>query len=107
MHSIPRATLVDLISFIAIPTTNHTAQLNWMTASEINNSHFEIERSYDGRDFEMIDHVSGNGNSQHQIDYSYTDASVSKLENTVFYRLKQVDFDGTSECSDIRVVRFD
>lgn len=98
---------VDLISFIAIPTTNHTAQLNWMTASEINNSHFEIERSYDGRDFEMIDQVSGNGNSQHQIDYSYTDASVSKLENTVFYRLKQVDFDGTSECSDIRVVRFD
>jgi sugar lactone lactonase YvrE len=98
---------VDLISFLVIPTTNHTAQLNWMTASEINNSHFEIERSYDGRDFEMIDQVSGNGNSQHQIEYSYLDENISPMENTVFYRLKQLDFDGAFEYSDIRVVRFD
>ena len=51
--------------------------------------------------------MAGNGNSQHQIDYSYTDASVSKVQNTVYYRLKQVDFDGEYEYSDIRVVRFD
>ena len=98
---------VDLIHFDVHTTANHTAQLNWVTASEINNSHFEIERSYDGRNFEAIGEVAGNGNSQHRIDYSYTDASVSKLENTVFYQLKQVDFDGAFEYSDIRVVRFD
>ena len=51
--------------------------------------------------------MAGNGNSQHQIEYSYTDASVSKVQKTVYYRLKQVDFDGTYEYSDIRVVRFD
>jgi hypothetical protein len=98
---------VDLLSFHANPNANHTAQLNWVTASEINNSHFEIERSYDGRDFEMINQVAGNGNSQHQIDYSYKDESISLKQNTVFYRLKQIDFDGTFEYSDIRVVRFD
>ena len=97
---------VDLIHFDVHAANNHSASLHWATASEINNSHFEIERSYDGRNFETNGEVSGNGNSQHRIDYSYTDVSVSNLENTVFYRLKQVDFDGTSEYSDIRVVRF-
>ena len=55
----------------------------------------------------MIDQVSGNGNSQHQIEYSYLDENISPMENTVFYRLKQVDFDGAFEYSDIRIVRFD
>ena len=98
---------VQLTYFDAQNAANHTAKLSWTTASEINNSHFDVERSYDGRTFEAIGKVSGNGNSQHQIEYSYTDASVSKLENTVYYRLKQVDFDGAYEYSDIRVVRFD
>ena len=104
----PTSTLpVDLLAFTAEPLSNKDALLQWTTASEINNSHFDIERSYDGRTFEAIGKVAGNGNSQHQIDYSYTDASVSKEQNTVYYRLKQVDFDGAFEYSDIRVVRFD
>ena len=98
---------VDLIHFDVHATANHHADLHWATASEINNSHFEIERSYDGKTFEVVGEVAGNGNSQHQIAYSYLDEDISLLENTVFYRLKQVDFDGTSEYSDIRVVRFD
>jgi hypothetical protein len=98
---------VDLIHFDVHAATNHSASLHWATASEINNSHFEIERSYDSRTFEMIDQVVGNGNSQHQIDYNYIDDGIHSFENTAFYRLKQVDFDGTSEYSDIRVVRFD
>ena len=98
---------VDLIHFDVHATTNHHANLHWATASEINNSHFEIERSYDGRAFEMIDQIAGNGNSQHQIEYNYIDEGIHSFENTAFYRLKQVDFDGTSEYSDIRVIRFD
>ena len=98
---------VDLIAFTAESLGNKYALLHWTTASEINNSHFDVERSYDGRTFEVVGEVTGNGNSQHQIDYSYTDASVSKVQNTVYYRLKQVDFDGEYEYSDIRVVRFD
>ena len=98
---------VDLIAFTAEPLSNKDALLQWTTASEINNSHFDVERSYDGRTYEAVGEVAGNGNSQHQIEYSYTDASVSKVQNTVYYRLKQVDFDGAYEYSDIRVVRFD
>ena len=98
---------VDLIAFTAESLGNKNALLHWTTASEINNSHFDVERSYDGRTFEAIGKVAGNGNSQHQIEYSFTDASVSKVQNTVYYRLKQVDFDGAYEYSDIRVVRFD
>ncbi len=98
---------VNLIAFTAEPLGNKDALLHWTTASETNNSHFDIERSYDGKTFETVGEVAGNGNSQHQIEYSYTDASVSKVENTVYYRLKQVDFDGAYEYSDIRVVRFD
>jgi hypothetical protein len=98
---------VDLIHFDVHATNNHSASLHWATASEINNSHFEIERSYDGRTFEMIDQIDGNGNCQHQIEYNYIDEGIHSFENTAFYRLKQVDFDGTSEYSDIRVVRFD
>ena len=98
---------VDLIAFTAEPLGNKDALLQWTTASEINNNRFDIERSYDGRTFEVVGDVAGNGNSQHQIDYTYTDASVSKVQKTVYYRLKQVDFDGAFEYSDIRVVRFD
>jgi hypothetical protein len=98
---------VDLTYFEAQPRINHTALLSWSTASEINNSHFEIERSYDGRTFEIVGEVAGNDNSQHSIEYRYTDQTISPTENAVFYRLKQVDFDGAFEHSDIRVVRFD
>ena len=98
---------VELLAFTATQADQHTAMLRWTTATEINNNRFDIERSYDGRTFEVVGDVAGNGNSQHQIDYSYTDASVSKVQKTVYYRLKQVDFDGAYEYSDIRVVRFD
>ena len=98
---------VDLMHFDVHAMNNHEASIQWTTASEINNSHFNVERSYDGRTFEVVGEVAGNGNSQHLIEYSYTDASVSKVQNTVYYRLKQVDFDGAYEHSDIRVVRFD
>ena len=98
---------VDITYFEAQPSISHSAFLSWATASEINNSHFEIERSYDGRAFETVGEVAGNGNSQHQITYRFLDETISPTENNVFYRLKQVDFDGAFEYSDIRVVRFD
>ncbi len=44
---------------------------------------------------------------QHLIEYTFVDESTSLIQNTLFYRLKQVDFDGAFEYSDIRVVRFD
>ena len=55
----PNAVLpVDLIHFDVNAVANHHTDLHWSTASEINNSHFEIERSYDGRNFEAIGEVA-------------------------------------------------
>ena len=77
---------VELLYFESQLAANHNVILNWATVSEINNSHFEIERSYNGRTFERVGEVNGNGNSQHQIDYSYLDESI-KLLNYMFEAL--------------------
>ena len=98
---------VNLTYFDVRSAINHSALLSWSTASEINNSHFEIERSYDGKTFDVVGEVAGNGNSQHSIEYRYTDQRISPSENNVFYRLKQLDFNGAFEYSYMRVVRFD
>ena len=98
---------VELIHFDVQPAANHTADLHWVTASEINNSHFEIERSYDGVRWEWVGNVTGNVTTSQLIDYKYTDKRIAKSQNTAYYRLKQVDYDGAFEYSDDRVVRLD
>ena len=84
-----------------------TAELNWATATEIDNSHFVIERSYDGLTFEAIDRVEGNGNSDAVLHYSYTDRGIAHGSEVVFYRLHQFDYNGTSEYSEVRKVSFE
>ncbi|WP_083470208.1 T9SS type A sorting domain-containing protein [Rufibacter tibetensis] len=76
--------------------------LNWTTASEINNDRFEIERSANGKDFVKVGQVKGNGNSSVAIDYTYTDRASTS--GTVYYRLKQVDFNNASEYSKVVAV---
>ena len=98
---------VELIHFEAQAAANHTADLHWVTASEINNSHFVIERSYDGIRWEWVGNVTGNGTTSQLIDYNYADETIAKNQNTAYYRLKQVDYNGAFEYSDVRVVRFD
>jgi hypothetical protein len=70
--------------------------LTWNTASEVNNKGFEVERSIDGKTFELIGFVKGNGNSNKSQNYQYVDAVAFKSFNTsvLYYRLKQVDYDG-------------
>lgn len=72
--------------------------LVWQTLSEINNDFFEIQRSVDGIEFETIDYVQGAGNSFVLNNYNFLDYEVSGLS---FYRLKQVDFDGSINYSHI------
>ncbi len=86
------------------PLAQHSAQLDWATMSEINNSHFVIERSYNGREFTPIDRVAGSGNSNEVLMYSYTDNTIAANQNVVYYRLHQFDFDGVSEYTEIRKV---
>ncbi len=74
-------------------------QLDWATATETNNEYFSIERSVDGEKFEEIARIPGAGTSYFTIAYAYTDESVKALEQqgvqSVYYRLKQTDFDGS------------
>jgi hypothetical protein len=97
---------VELINFTATPLADHDAKLEWATASETNNSHFVIERSYDGKNFEAIDRVEGHGNSNEVLVYNYIDNTIDAIQNTVYYRLHQFDFDGESERTVVRDVNF-
>jgi len=81
---------------------NGAIELVWTTATEINNDRFEIERSYDGKVFTKVGEVKGNGNSTVTIDYAFTDRQAN--QGTVYYRLRQVDFDGAFEHSKVIAV---
>jgi hypothetical protein len=95
---------VKLISFYA-KQFHKQVQLQWSTANEINNSHFIIERSTDGKNFIAIGNVEGAGNSSNLQNYSLVDEHP--VQNTVnYYRLKQTDFDGAHAYSSITAVDF-
>jgi len=87
---------VELISFKAALMVNGI-NINWITASETNNSHFEVERSSDGMEFESIGFVPGNGSTYEEQTYEFADFIPRKSVN--YYRLKQVDFNGVFEYS--------
>ncbi len=71
--------------------------LNWATASEVNNNHFEVERSTDGVNFTSIGTVAAGNNPAEEQQYTFTDNAP--VEGTDFYRLKQVDNDGNYQYS--------
>lgn len=96
---------VKLTAFTATATGNDVL-VSWATTKETNNKGFEIERSVDGKTFAKVDWVKGTGNSNRLTTYNYTDASAfrSANSNTLYYRLKQLDFDGRSTYSDLAIV---
>ena len=94
---------VTLQSF-TVKADGNTALLEWLTASELNNDHFEIERSADGRVFSRIGRVAGNGTTNVTQDYRFVDATP--LNGNNYYRLAQVDIDGRIEYSQIRLLSF-
>jgi hypothetical protein len=95
---------VEYLSFKSNCNNGNTV-LNWVTASEINNDYFVIEKSYDGEFYEEIATKKGAGNTNTNIEYTFIDEN---LENeTSYYRLKQVDFNGESSYSKIIVSNCD
>jgi hypothetical protein len=95
---------VELTSFAASVTGN-TVNLTWTTGSEINNMGFNVERKSADGEWKNIGFVPGYGTIAEQKHYSFTDV---KLENGSYsYRLKQVDFDGTFEYSNVVEVDID
>jgi len=98
------------VNFIDIAIEHQQTQrfntLSWSTSKEWENSHFEIERSIDGtKTFEKIGQVYGRGWTDEVTEYSYDDEKLPLSGGNVFYRLKQVDFNGKYEYSDISGVR--
>lgn len=66
--------------------------LEWTTESELNNDYFLIEGSYDGIDYKIIDTIPGQGTTNQQTNYK-----IKTKYNFIYYRLKQIDFDGTEK----------
>jgi len=97
---------VELTSFTATANAEGVL-LNWTTATETNNHGFEIERSEDGTEFYTVAFVQGAGTTTESREYIYTDKVEYKGGETFYYRLKQVDLDGTVQYSDIVEVIFD
>lgn len=98
---------VDMISFTVKGMPQHSALIHWETAQELNSDYFDIQRSYDGNKFDVVGSVKGNGNSMKKIKYDFLDNKIPSQFIGVFYRLNQVDFDGTSTLSDVRSVNFE
>ncbi|MEO8233352.1 MAG: PQQ-dependent sugar dehydrogenase [Ignavibacteriota bacterium] len=90
----PTVVPVELVSFTATIVDNKV-KLDWFTATETNNSGFEIQRSKNGSDYQTIFFMGGNGTTTNRNVYSYTDESVTF--GVYNYRLKQIDYDGTIE----------
>ncbi|MBO3269290.1 T9SS type A sorting domain-containing protein [Hymenobacter defluvii] len=92
-----------------VAAVRQDAQLTWSTASEKNNDRFEVERSLDGEVFARIGTVKGIGYSTQTQTYHYFDANVARLSagHPLYYRLHQVDTDGTDTYSPVRVIRFE
>ncbi|MGE0567786.1 MAG: T9SS type A sorting domain-containing protein [Bacteroidia bacterium] len=96
---------VELVDF-STEYVNSYVSLNWKTASEFNSSHFEIERSTDGINFVRLANVASkavNGNSSTSLTYYLNDDDLQ--EAGYYYRIKQVDLDGTYKYSDILFIR--
>lgn len=97
---------VELMAF-TVKSRGADALLTWATASEKNSAYFLVDRSLDGgRTFTEIGRRTGAGTTLVLQEYALTDAGVGRTAGTVYYRLRQVDFDGTTTPSDVRAVTF-
>ncbi|RSK42378.1 LamG-like jellyroll fold domain-containing protein [Hymenobacter perfusus] len=95
---------VELVRFTAERKDND-ALLQWATAQERNNNYFEVESSVDGRTFRAVGRITGHGTSNQPHEYTLTDANLARYaRSVVYYRLRQVDMDGTSSLSAVQTV---
>jgi hypothetical protein len=94
---------ITLSGFFANLTRSGEVNLTWQTAMEKNNAYFDIERTEDGINFKNIGQVRGKGNTSSGFVYGFMDKKPNKNFN--YYRLKQVDDDGSFEYSSVIVVK--
>jgi hypothetical protein len=83
---------------------NGKASLKWVSATELNFSHYSVQRSFDGKDFTDVSMVLSSGKDLNNVSYAYTE-NVSNVNGLVYYRLKMVDIDGKYKYSAIRILK--
>ena len=90
---------VKLLSLVALPQNNNSINVTWATATELNNAYFDLERSTDGKQFEAITRIAGNGTTNALHHYSFLDTKPATGIN--YYRLRQIDYDGKATVSPV------
>jgi hypothetical protein len=95
---------IELIYFSATKN-NKQVNVNWETASELNNDYYLVEKSKDGVSFESFAKVAAAGNSLSKLKYATIDGNP--FSGVSYYRLRQVDFNGAYSYSQIQAVEFD
>ncbi len=95
-------------SLDAYAVNNTSANISWLTENETNNDHFEIERSFDQKNFNTVALIfAPEENTSGSNKYSYNDKTKDlNSHQVVYYRLKQIDIDGQITYSAVKVVRF-
>jgi Secretion system C-terminal sorting domain len=101
--SISNSALPVELSFFTGVVNGAIVELRWRTETEVNNYGFEIERSLENTDWKMIGFVEGSGNSNSPRQYTFNDVEVGQ-SGEYYYRLKQIDNDGTFEYSEVVTV---
>jgi hypothetical protein len=96
---------VELIDFSLTPIEEEMI-LKWTTATETNSDKFVIERSYDGILFEAIGEERAQGNSTTEVMYEFVDNDFANV-TVIYYRLRQIDFDGTEAFSEIKSINLE
>lgn len=96
---------VELIDY-TVAKQGESVSVDWTTAQEVNNKGFELYRSYDNYQFEMIAEIEAEGYNSSTAKYSFIDDDLIANGN-VYYYLRQIDLDGTSTDYDVKSIKFE
>ncbi len=97
---------VELVSFSADYNSGNV-NLSWITATELNNSGFDVERKTETGEWNKITFIQGNGTTTEAKHYFFNDNIENLKASKLFYRLKQIDYDGSFEYSNVIEVDID
>lgn len=95
---------VTLSAFSAL-LNKHKSELRWSAESEIDVSHYIVERSVNGKTYSDVASLAANGNTKNKIEYTYSDDISNLKAEVIYYRLRLVDIDGKTDYSVVRVIR--
>lgn len=101
---------IVLSDFDVVRKGDDTAALNWVTSSEENASHFDVERSIDGKEWSKIGSVNATGNSSTEQYYQFDDSNLKAIPNddkVFYYRLRAVDFDSQFDYSAVKNIQLE